>query len=179
MTSSFPPPPPPARNFHGLSMVPHSNGSAAAALLTPPTPTDSSSLSPPGAGKARPLSGTSSIASEASNATDATSKQSVNDILSLAAEAEGMSVYSMDTDLNAALEGGVDGGGALSFQALMRLDPAQAPAADPAAVLPPPTAASSAVAGTEQQIAQSLKNPALEIMGSVTSVATVQGRGRD
>ena len=172
MTTSYPPPPPPARNFHNLSMVPHSQ-------LTPPTSGDDASLSLlalPGQHQQqmRPLSQSSDL-STATNATDAT-KQSVNDILSMAAEHEEMSVYSMD--LNQALEEGNDGG--MSFSALMKLEPtSNQPAAAATSllssapvsnfVLPP-----SSTTTSQHDLAQALKNPAVEIMGSMTSVATVR-----
>ena len=61
----------------------------------------------------RPLS-SASLNSEVSNATTVETKASVNDILSMAADAEDMSVYSLDLDNQA-----------MSFGALMKMSPVQ------------------------------------------------------
>ena len=61
----------------------------------------------------RPLS-SASLNSEVSNATTVETKASVNDILSMAADAENMSVYSLDSHNQA-----------MSFGALMKMSPAQ------------------------------------------------------
>ncbi|TRY78048.1 hypothetical protein TCAL_06620 [Tigriopus californicus] len=150
MTSSFPPPPASARNYHTLSMVPHSS-------LTPQQQTENAQLlavdtsmglaNTNSASPNRPLSQISD-ASTATNATDAT-KQSVNEILSLAGDQEDISVYSMN--LNDALESGGD----MSFSALMKMD--QAKLDNLTAIQPNP----------RQPVTST-------VMGSMTSVATVR-----
>lgn len=152
MTSSFPPPPAPARNYHTLSMVPHST-LASQQQLSPENAqllsVDSSMglVNPNSVSPNRPLSQVSNT-STATNATDAT-KQSVNEILSLAGDQEDISVYSMN--LNEALESGGD----MSFSALMKMDQAKL---------------ENMTANQPNQRQPGTSN----VMGSMTSVATVR-----
>jgi hypothetical protein len=121
-----------------------------------PTPSSTSSI--------RPLS-SASLASDISTATSVETKASVNDILSMAAETEDMSVYSLDLNNEA-----------MSFSALMKMDPSQAEALTGKPVLeqqglPPQVEVKqerNSFAASEQTTMSSMR------MGSLTSVATVK-----